>query len=397
MKKTAHALIIASVALLSLARPVCALELNEFYRGMRAMGMGNTYTAVADDLDSVFYNPAGLALLQGTSFVLLNPKIDVSGDVVTPNVDLMANTCDITLDPGNIFQDLNASNISKLFGKNLYGNATVFPAAQYKNLVVGYYYGVDAHISAQNLSYPVIDARYVRDQGFIAGFGYETRGFRRGQYLRMGLTGKYLIRQGLDKTIPISEIVQAPDKSYLDKFISASETGIGIGLGLQYEIPLTRIDSLVLGSAWQDIGDTRFGASGSSGPPAIPSNLAAGLVYTHFFGSRQYRVSNFKLAGEMRHLSQANIDPRLKMHLGAEFEVGGFSMQTGLNQDSITAGMALDMSFLKIAAVTYGVENSTIAFVERERRYALQLTVKFDLLGKDGKSFRERERMRRRN
>ena len=36
-------------------------KLNNSYTSFRALGMGNAFTAVADDYSSLFYNPAGLA------------------------------------------------------------------------------------------------------------------------------------------------------------------------------------------------------------------------------------------------------------------------------------------------------------------------------------------------
>ena len=39
--------------------------------GARAVGMGEAYTALADDADATAWNPAGLALLNGSSRIAL--------------------------------------------------------------------------------------------------------------------------------------------------------------------------------------------------------------------------------------------------------------------------------------------------------------------------------------
>ncbi|MBI4425340.1 MAG: tetratricopeptide repeat protein [Elusimicrobia bacterium] len=61
---TALARLLAAVLLAALAggRAVAAFE--EVGAGARAPGMGNAFTAIADDVYAVHYNPAGLALLQ---------------------------------------------------------------------------------------------------------------------------------------------------------------------------------------------------------------------------------------------------------------------------------------------------------------------------------------------
>ena len=39
----------------------------------RALGMGNAYTAVVDNGDAIFYNPAGLAKMGGFNWTIIDP------------------------------------------------------------------------------------------------------------------------------------------------------------------------------------------------------------------------------------------------------------------------------------------------------------------------------------
>jgi long-chain fatty acid transport protein len=52
--------------------------------GIKAMGMGNAFTAVADDPSALWFNPAGIAFQQGTA-------LTVGTSVVFPKVDFTAN------------------------------------------------------------------------------------------------------------------------------------------------------------------------------------------------------------------------------------------------------------------------------------------------------------------
>ena len=54
-------------------------EQNPFlYQGTIPLGMGGAFTAVADDENAVFYNPAGLDNIQTSSFKLINITADMT-------------------------------------------------------------------------------------------------------------------------------------------------------------------------------------------------------------------------------------------------------------------------------------------------------------------------------
>ena len=363
------------------ASPAAQAQLQEYYRGNRAMGMGGAYTAIADDADSVFYNPAGLSLNPAYEFRLLNPKIDISTDDLSVLSDIKAASSKI-----------DGPTLSKLFGKHIYADANVMPMLFFPGFAIGYYYDVHTHIVSQNLSYPSIEASYVKDNGIVAGFGHEFGGLAKHQYFRFGVSGKFLTRQGFDQTIPLTSLVTA-NKTYLTSLDSASAKGIGATVGLQYELPISRREDLILGSAWQDIGDTSFGNSTQvDRPPPIRNNLSAGMALIHRFNPGFRSQSNFKFTAELRNLAQTGIDPRLRVHVGGELQIGYVSIQGGVNQDSLTAGVKLSFWFLDVSAVTYGIEDQALAFMDRERRYMLQATLRFDIMGKGLRPDRDEDR-----
>lgn len=78
-------ILVLGLLLLAPARSFAAFE--DFGAGARAPGMGNVFTAVADDVYAIHYNPAGLALLSrpefGTSYTRLLTGLSDSSEIST--------------------------------------------------------------------------------------------------------------------------------------------------------------------------------------------------------------------------------------------------------------------------------------------------------------------------
>jgi long-chain fatty acid transport protein len=81
-KKLVAACVAASLLGAATLASAAGLKVNE--QGAKAMGMGNAFTAQADDPSALFYNPAGIAFLKGTqvnvgSTTLYVPSTEFSG------------------------------------------------------------------------------------------------------------------------------------------------------------------------------------------------------------------------------------------------------------------------------------------------------------------------------
>jgi hypothetical protein len=360
------ALLIAITALLGATDAQAKQELIEFYRGVRAMGMGNAFTALSDDADAVFYNPAGIGHNSGVQLRLVNPKFEVSKDSLTLAKDIK----------GGASSGLTAETMNKLFGKNVYGSGTVYPSVLFPYFTVGYYAGFNAHAVVNNKALPTININYYQDQGIIGGTGYDV-GIGKFSHLRFGASVKALSRKGVNRVVPITTLVAGGN--VVKSLVSTSAFGFGITPGLQYEHPLSPRTDMVYGVVWHDVGDTKFGSrlsDSSRAPPSIPSNLAAGAAIIQRFSKREGYNAKFSVEG--RHLNRLNEDPRKKMHVGAELRLGALAIQGGLNQLRWTAGVLLDLWAIELAASSYAVENLSFWGQGTERRYALQLTMKLD-------------------
>ncbi len=348
------------------------------------MGMGNAYTAVANDEDSVFYNPAGLAQIRRMRFNFINPKLEASKDDYSSVQDI-----------GDAAEQFDASAVSKLFGKNIYANGSMFPNIAFPHFLLGFIYQGEFHLQARNKAMPRVETRYLLDRGLVGGFAFELRGLSRRHFLRLGTSVKWITRRGFDTTIPLAKLMAA-DKSYFKSLLKGPASGVGLNVGLQYDIPIALTDDLIIGSAWQDVGDTDFASRvNGDGPPKIRNNLSAGLGWIHRFSKKSTAMQNIKVTAEARHLTEENRDPRLKAHLGMELDLDSIFLRFGMNDLAYTAGVGLDMWLIRVAAATYAVETQTLAGMDKERRFALQLEFGFDLARKTSRTGRQEDRYRR--
>lgn len=355
-------------------------RLPEFYRGARAMGMGNAFTAVSDDHDAIFYNPAGIAFNRTVSLQIGNAKLESSTD----NLKIYK----------NFASGFTGDTLQKSFGNHITLGGSTFPSIWLPNFAIGYYYGGNVHTTPRNLAYPSLQTTYAIDKGIVTGFGFEHKGFGKFQYLRWGASLKALSRTGYEGTIPVTTLATG-DKTYLKSLRKGPASGYGATLGLQYEINLSRTNSLVLGSAWQDIGDMTFGSTlAPTGVPIQRNNLSAGFSLEHMFSNPiKPRPNNFKFTMEARHLAQENIDTRLKLHAGTEIEIGFITLRAGLNQTSNwTAGVGANLWIFDVQAATYGVEDLSISGLDRERRYLIQFETGIDLFDVPGRNKRAEDR-----
>ncbi len=60
---------------------------------VRALGMGDAYTALADDESALFYNPAGLARVRGINWKIFGVGAGASGLTAASKISTCANAC----------------------------------------------------------------------------------------------------------------------------------------------------------------------------------------------------------------------------------------------------------------------------------------------------------------
>lgn len=347
-------------------------ELKWTHFGLRPLGMGNAYVAVADDFNALFYNPAGLARLKEWDGEFLNPSLEISSNTTSFASDMQklagssSGGTEATLDL-----------LEKQTGKNHHFAIGLTPHLIFKGF--GFGLGLELATSAafhREISVD-LDAgpRAILPIAFALNF-LEDR-------LSIGAGVKFVMRGGVNREFSINDI-QAFSKSdesssggsetKLEDFVEGG-SGVGADLGLLFT-PIKTMEP-TLGLSITDFGGTPYqkanvGGSSTAAPPIRLPSVNTGFSIKPVQGGRSYVLCSVDAhaINQPAHYSK-------KFNMGLEWGYGQIiKLQTGLHQGELTGGMQFDVGLLNLRFVTYAEQLGPIAGQDdnlRDRRYALQL------------------------
>ena len=89
-----RALLVSVLVLLGIQ--VYAQELYESGKSARALGMGNAFTAVVNDRNTMFYNPAGLNRVEGYYYTILDMAAGLNGEQALTTIQDVSNAADLS-------------------------------------------------------------------------------------------------------------------------------------------------------------------------------------------------------------------------------------------------------------------------------------------------------------
>jgi len=339
---------------------IMAKQYPRLYRGVRPLGMGDAFTAVADDENALFYNPAGLSKLSTFQIGIFNPLIEVSEE----SIDLIQDAQDADLDDTGEVSDL----LEEYVGEHQHARVSLFPHVGFNVASAGVMIGglgqgwVDADI--RNPVWPEAHVDMLLDYGVIGGFG-----------LKLPLTGlsagvalKFLQRESLSEIYTATDIA---DPDFGDRLEDDLESGSGFSadFGVIYElgfVPVfdTNVALVVQNVPEMDMGDARD----------IDTQANLGLSIEKSF-------SAFTLLGALDYKDltssiEEDEDVSKRIHLGAELRFLKFlAVRAGLNQGYLSAGATLDLWVLRFDFATYSEEVGAYAGQREDRRYVAQITI----------------------
>jgi hypothetical protein len=338
-------------------RSAFAREFGLLYRGARAQAMGNAFTAVADDEQTLFYNPAGLAGIQKFSLDLVSVNLDLSSELISSYPTFV-----------NAFSDASVSSINTFIGKNLYARAQGTSILSFPGFAIAYIYDQQVALRLENQVFPQGLIGYQATRGVQFGFGGRVLKLKRKRgELRFGIAAKVLSRTGGYAEPTFTQILSLDYQSIRNIF-STTGTGFGLDAGFQFVYVKKKL-TLLAGLVGRDMGNTAF----SNGVDPIQMNVTGGLAAKYSSGDMKAT-----LAYDYSQIFD-NTDWKKKNHLGFELAFPVVSLYGGMNQLSLTYGAGLDLGMIRVMYLTYAEDQAPLANQDSERRQMVHFTFKFEL------------------
>jgi hypothetical protein len=341
-----------------------AEEYNRMYRGYRPMGMGGAFTAVSDDENAVFYNPAGLNRIKPGEgkIAVLNPQLVLNTsamNVISKIKGKMTENPIDTLTP-YIGQNMNATFVPSMpyWTRHNFELALLLPSLNNSTTL-------RRNIAVQALENAVIDS------GLMVGFAH---GFLQDR-LSIGADVKFLVRGAA--FVPFDAV-----QLYTKKAIAFKDVG-GYGFGVDGDIgalyTFNKIGAVVpsVGLTINNIGATKFPTHFGSNKMAVPEKFrlqrSVGLG-SKFEMPSAWHFSKWIVAFDINNIGQSGSMFK-KVHLGTEaWLFNFFGLRGGINQGYFTFGLSLAVPVVQIDFFTYGEELGQSAGTKGDRRVGVQLT-----------------------
>ena len=356
MRRNKKILVSLIVALFLLIPEVSgATELYETFRSVRALGMGNAYVSVVRDSDSLFFNPAGLALDTGVYWTIADPGLGLNGAEALTEVQNFQSSGDF------------ATALSNLNGKKIWAGGVAKSAVRLPFFAVAYFYTLDAGISVLSTDTPQLDVNYINDTGYAAGFGVPILPF-----VYFGAAVRQFTRKGNRRLFTAAETAVL-DSTTFDAAIANEGTALGVDVGLT--IAINTIITPAVSFVVRNLGSTTFSATGSaSAPPGEEEEWILGASLTTDLG-----LISFSPSLDLKHLNKPDEPLTKKIHVGFELGLPFIDIRAGLHQSYWSAGVGLGLGPLQVDVASYGVELGDADNTIEDRRYLLQATIEFGM------------------
>jgi len=343
---------------------LCATELPVLYKGIRPQGMGGAFTAVADDENAMFYNPAGLDGIKGFGgTAILNPYIEASRHINSFYNDLK--------DIANASTDTEQATLAAQFmqdwlDKHMHLRSGVFPNVTFHDFGVGVLGQVSADGEVQSPS--GVDTLFVKGVYDLALIASGAHGFDVfNDSLKVGITGKLIYQEAIDQSYTTTDLVQNDGIDLREGLKKGN--GIGVDMGAIYSFSNALEPSL--GLTVLNIGDVDMGDAGT-----LEQQLNIG-------GALKAPVGSCKLllAVDVVDLTSQLPDDQdfwRKVHTGAEFRFPIFlSLRGGVYQGYPSYGLTVDLKALKVSYAFYVEQLGAGSAQNVDRRNMIQIALGF--------------------
>jgi hypothetical protein len=354
------------------------------YVSPRALGMGNAFTAVADDYSALFYNPAGLARLQEGEFnMFIGAAIDGKSQQFTKDLDTAMNSNTATTD----LSALIANN----YGNHFYtrtptiGIAWVRPKWGFAIIPADLSLDLSIH---QEVG-PAINVVATNDSTIAFGLAKNLK--NTGDHkVSIGMTLKTIYRAYYAQAVPAAQL--ATDQQVFRTDIAEEGATIDADIGTLWTPPVPtsgmfhwlRFAQPTFAFVVRNVGDYGFpiGTTFINDTHQRPPNLGRRFDVGSKFELPKWWVFTPRLTADERDMSSRNFTVTKGSHLGLELDWkvrswlhGGYRM--GLNQGYWTGGISAALGVFLLDFATWGEEVGTTDSPQENRRYMARASLDF--------------------
>lgn len=334
-------------------------------RSPEALAMGGAYTAIVDDIDAPFYNPAGVAAIDHMSVHYVSVAPTISDWMITG----WSTLSDLSNPSG--------ADMNRLMGQNIYVQTTATTAVLTPGFAIVGLYDVQGALYAKNQALPKIEYGYQTTSGVQAAFAFSTtdgrargKGKRNSEYLnewRFGIGGKFLSRTGGYRLLSAAELLSI-DTADTSSLIGGQGVGYGLDLGVQRVQRVNPNVTLHWGAAFLNLGDVTFG----NGASPLKGDLTSGVAITVKQG-----MAGITLAYDIAQLNRDD-DFSKKQNVGMRVRLPMLDIYGGFHQGFLTYGAAFDVWITRIAAAVYQEELGAYQKQNPENRMTLRADFKME-------------------
>jgi len=254
-----------------------------------------------------------------------------------------------------------ADFLNQHVGEHQHAQAALYPNFYTRNFAFGLLGSAVLDLDVRNPANPEVVTDAKVDAAGLIGVAHDFHQ----KMFQIGVTGKYVRREGVKKTFQAADIVVNFDP-FADR---TSDTDFAFDLGTKVNFPVALRPSVAL--VLQNIGDLNFGTLG-----VIPQQVGLGVGFHPDFMGLSNTIA-LDIQDVTKQIESDN-DLYKRVHIGAEMRWPRIlSLQAGVNQGYYTAGGSLDFRIVKLAAATYAEEVGTAAGQRGDRRYVAQLSLGF--------------------
>lgn len=329
-----------------------AKEYFEYGQSIRALGMGNAYSAVVSDGDALIYNPAALGRVKGINLTIINLGAGLNGENAYNSAQQIASS--------------NATGIDRFadfFGQQLWLGLGGKIHLSMPNFGVGVYDSGLAGIELKDPILPYFNVNYLNDYGIIVGGSFPI-----GPSAHFGITAKRITRMGTDEKFGVSTFLDGQTTN-IQSSANRRGNGYGADLGFVWELPVPL--NPVISGVWKDVGTTSFlKETGAEKPPRILDERILGVA-----AGFDFPVFGMTAAIDYKHINLTGENIGKKIHMGLEFDLPFVDVRGGFSQGYYSLGASLDLFIFQFDVAYYGVELGEYPGQDEDRRIQVAFTM----------------------